>query len=141
TVLGLETRLPAFRGAVASSGSRMIIDSVHERSRWKFPDGELIPSGVENRSFPISEPQQSEWSWRLLYAGRIVPQKGVATLIKALALLPEQATLDLQGHGHDSEVRGLSTLATELGVRDRVAFSLASSRQELRDRYRAADVV
>jgi glycosyltransferase involved in cell wall biosynthesis len=35
----------------------------------------------------------------------------------------------------------LRDLATELGVADRVRFALASSREDLRDRYRSADVV
>jgi glycosyltransferase involved in cell wall biosynthesis len=139
--LGLETRLPTFSGAVANHGSRMIGESVAARSRWKFPDAEHIPAGFENRAFPISDPRQTEWSWRLLYAGRLVSQKGVATLIKALALLPEQATLDLQGHGHDVEVRNFKALAVELGLTDRIEFAMATSRRELRDRYRAADLV
>jgi glycosyltransferase involved in cell wall biosynthesis len=141
TALGLETRLPAFDQAIASNASQMISDAVEERSRWKFPDAELIPMGVENRSFPITEPSEAAWSWRLMYSGRLVPEKGVPTVIKALALLPDQATLDIVGHGHESIVRELEDLAAELGVRDRVAFAHASSRQELRDRYRAADLV
>jgi glycogen synthase len=141
TALRLETRLPAFRGTAASNASRMIEEAVEGRSRWKFPDAELIPMGVENRSFPITESRQAEWSWRVMYSGRLVPEKGVATLIKALPRLPEQATLDLVGHGHESVVREPSELAAELGVKDRVAFSMASSRQDLRDRYQGADVL
>lgn len=141
TVLGLETHLPAFRDALASNASRMIEESVESKSRWKFPDAELIPMGVENRSFPVTEPRRGEWSWRVMYSGRLVREKGVHTLIKALPLLPEEATLDLVGHGHDSMKQELSDLATELGVRDRVTFALASSRQDLRDRYRNADLV
>ena len=141
TALGLETRLPAFRGTVASNASRMIEEAIAANGRWKFPDAELVPMGVENRSFPVTEPRHADWSWRLMYSGRLVPEKGVATLVKALALLPEQATLSLLGHGPDSMVRELSDLAAELGVRDRVAFGIASSRQELRDRYAAADVL
>lgn len=139
--LGLETRLPTFRQVIASNASQMISDAVQERSRWKFPDAELIPMGVENRSFPVTEPIQTEWSWRLMYSGRLVPEKGVATVIKALALLPEQASLDIVGHGHESMLRELEDLAHELGVGDRVTFAHASSRHELRDRYRAADLV
>jgi len=141
TALGLETRLPTFQGAVASNASRMIEGAVEERSRWKFPDAELIPMGVENRSFPITQPRLGEWSWRIMYSGRLVREKGVFTLVKALPLLPEEATLDLVGHGHDSVKQELKDLAAELGVAERVAFALASSREDLRDRYRAADVV
>jgi glycogen synthase len=141
TALGLETHLPAFRGTTASNASRMIAEAVEERGRWKFPDADLIPMGVENRSFPITEPRHGAWSWRIMYAGRFVPEKGVATLIKAFALLPEQARLDLVGHGHESVIQELKGLAGEMGVADRVAFSMASSRQDLRDRYRAADLL
>lgn len=141
TALGLETRLPAFRGAIASNASRMIETAVETKSRWKFPDAELIPMGVENRSFPITEPRQAEWSWRLMYSGRLVREKGVFTLVKALPLLPEGATLDLVGHGHDSVKQELTTLAGELDVADRVTFAMASSREDLRERYRSADVV
>jgi len=141
TALGLETRLPAFRGATASNASRMIEQAVQERSRWKFPDAELIPMGVENRSFPITDPRRGEWSWRLMYSGRLVKEKGVHTIIKALPMLPQEATLDLVGHGHDSVKQELTDLAAELGVRERVRFALASSREDLRERYRAADLV
>jgi glycosyltransferase involved in cell wall biosynthesis len=141
TALRLETRLPAFRGAVASNASRMIEQTVAANSRWKFPDAELIPMGVENRTFPATEPRRGEWSWKIMYSGRLVPEKGVHTIIKALPLLPDEATIDLVGHGHDSIKQELSDLATELGVRDRVTFALASSRQDLRDRYRNADLV
>lgn len=141
TTLGLETRLPAFRGALASNASQMIERAVEERSRWKFPNAELIPMGAENRSFPITEPENRAWSWRLMYSGRLVKEKGVHTIIKALPMLPDEATLDVVGHGHDSVKQELADLAVELGVRERVQFALASSREELRDRYRAADLV
>lgn len=141
TVLGLETRLPTFNGALASSASRMIADAVDGRSRWKFPDGQLIPFGVENRDFPVTDPNPRDWSWRLLYVGRIVPEKGVATLIRALPALPAHATLTIQGHGHNSDKLGLQALAQELGVAEQVTYCPPVSRRQLRDRYRAADVV
>jgi len=141
SALGLETHLPSFQSAVASSASKMIEKAVADNSRWKFPRGELIPMGVENRSFPITEPRQREWSWRVMYSGRLVREKGVFTLVRALALLPREATLDLVGHGHDSVKQELADLASELGVADRVSFAMASSREDLRDRYRDADVV
>jgi glycogen(starch) synthase len=141
SLFGLETRMPTFDGALASNASRMIAEAVDSRSRWKFPGAQLIPFGVETRDFPITDPSSGVWSWRLLYAGRIVPEKGVATLIRAMAALPPQATLTIQGHGHASDVDALGALARELGVSDRVTYRPPTSRRELRDRYRAADVV
>ncbi len=141
TALQLETRLPSFRGALASNASRMIEESIEERGPWHFPDAELIPMGVENRSFPVTEPRQGEWSWRLMYSGRLEKVKGVHTIVKALAVLPEEATVDFVGRGDPSIKQELADLATELGVQDRVRFAVASSREDLRDRYRAADLV
>jgi len=140
-VLGLETRLPSFRTALASTASRMIADSIETHSRWKFPQAELVSLGVETRDFPVSEPEGKPWSWRILYVGRVVPHKGVATLVRALALLPPEARLDFVGHAHETQRMGLAALADELGVADRIGFSLASSREDLRQRYRSADVV
>ncbi len=140
-MLGLEARLPTFEGAVVSAASRAIDDAVASRSRWQFPTTEIVPFGVENRDFPISEPPSAPWSWRLLYVGRLVPEKGVGTLVKAVARLPREATLEVVGHGHASAVADLKALAAELGLNGRVTFSMASSRQELRSRYRGADVL
>jgi glycosyltransferase involved in cell wall biosynthesis len=56
---------------------------------------------------------------RLLFVGRFVPKKGVATAIRALALMPG-CTLDLVGDGALKEE--YSALASGLGVADRVDF-------------------
>ena len=139
--LGLETRLPTFDRALASTASRMIFEDIAESSRWKFPNAELVPIGVDTIDFPISAPSDKEWSWRILYAGRVVQQKGVFTLVRALALLPDSARLDIVGHVHETQRQELVALAEGLGVADRLAFDLARSRQELRLRYREADVL
>ena len=138
--LGLETRLPSFSGATASVASEMIRRAI-DGSRWTFPEADLVPIGVDTRHFPIGEPEVQSWDWRLLYVGRVVAEKGVATLVRALAELPATARLDVVGHAHDSERAKLEALAGELGVADRLSFALASSRADLRQRYRGADVL
>ncbi len=62
------------------------------------------------------------------YAGRLVPEKGVDTLIRALGKLPTSARLEIVGQG--PERAALERLARSLGVSDRVSFSgqLASTR-------------
>jgi glycosyltransferase involved in cell wall biosynthesis len=140
-LLGLETRLPTFRGAVASVASRMIGDSIERNGRWQFPNAALVPIGVDTRDFPVSAPEARPWSWRILYVGRVVPQKGVPTMVKALAQLPSEARLDVVGHAHPKEQQAMTDLAADHGVVDRVEFSLASSRDDLRTRYRQADLV
>jgi len=139
-LLGLETRLPTFRGATATNASRMIEESIERKSRWTFPHAGLVPIGVDTRDFPLTEPEARGWSWRMLYAGRVVAEKGVPTLIKAMPLLPE-ARLEVVGHAHPQEAEAMRALARSLGVHDRVSLGWASSRADLRERYRGADLV
>ncbi len=141
SVLGLETRLPSFEGAVASVASRMIGETIDRGGRWKFPDAELVPIGVDTRDFPVCEPQARAWNWRILYVGRVVPQKGVHTLVRSLALLPAAARLEVVGRASGPEREAMVSVAKSLGVADRVTFDVARSRQDLRRRYLEADVV
>ncbi|HAM00784.1 MAG TPA: hypothetical protein DCQ30_00925 [Acidimicrobiaceae bacterium] len=140
-ILGLETRLPRFDGALSSAASRMIAEAIHRNGRWKFPNAELIPIGVDTEDFPVSPSERRNWSWRILYVGRVVPQKGVLTLVRALALLPPAARLEIVGHAHESQRVEVEQLAADLGVADRIHFDVASSRQDLRRRYRSTDVL
>lgn len=135
----LETRLPTFSGAEVAVASQMIGDSIERTSRWKFPQASLIRMGVETRDFPVVEPVRKAWSWQLLYAGRVVPQKGVPTLVRSLVHMPE-ARLAVDGPVSSQEQDRLSALATELGVEHRLHMT-RSPRTELAGRYRAADVV
>lgn len=138
--LGLCTRLPTFEGATASVASRMIARSIEEHSRWKFPDAPVVPLGVDTREIPIQAPPEHEWSWRLVYVGRVVPDKGVPTLVRALAHLPGDATLTVIGHGSATELAAMAALADEVGAGGRVEF-VRVGRSELAARIRGADVL
>src|SRR3954469_6984064 len=72
--------------------------AVLERARRDWPDfdAEVVPPGVDGREFPYAE--GGPWGWRLLYAGRIAPEKGVDVAVAALDALPE-ASLVLAGRG------------------------------------------
>jgi glycogen(starch) synthase len=137
---GLPSRLPTFGGATATAASAMIRDTVATTSRWRFPDIAVVPMGVDTREFPLCEPRHGAWRWRLLYVGRIVEDKGVATALRALALLPGPAQLVVDGHGSPAVVTAMAALARRLGVADRVTFQ-ASPRCDLPGVYRHADVV
>lgn len=140
TLAGLETRLPTFAGATVTAASAMIRDSVAAHSQWHFKNVDVIPMGIETRDFPLAQPHPERWNWRLLYAGRLVAQKGIATAIRAMALMPAQAHLHLDGHGAPEMVEEMTRLAEEVGASDRVHFR-CSPRSELAGRYRQADVV
>jgi glycogen synthase len=141
-VMGLETRLPAFTGAEANVASRWIGEQIERNGRWKFPGAPVMPIGVDTADFPVSSVEERPWSWRLLYVGRVVPEKGVPTLVKALPLISPHARLDIVGHAHDRQRDDLMDLARSLQLAaDRISFDVASSRPDLRDRYRRADLV
>ncbi|HXN58840.1 MAG TPA: glycosyltransferase family 4 protein [Acidimicrobiales bacterium] len=138
-VMGLETRLPAFTGAEANVASRFIGDLIERNGRWKFPGAPVMPIGVDTAEFPVSSVEDRPWSWRLLYVGRVIPEKGVPTLVRSLVHMPE-ATLVVDGTVSSQERDRLTALAAELGVGHRLNLT-RSPRSELAGCYRRADLV
>jgi glycogen synthase len=138
-VMGLETRLPTFTGAEANVASRFIGELIELNGRWKFPGAPVMPIGVDTAEFPVSSVEERPWSWRLLYVGRVIPEKGVPTLVRSLVHMPE-ATLVVDGPVTNEERDKLAALADELGVGHRLHLT-RSPRSELAGRYRAADLV
>jgi glycosyltransferase involved in cell wall biosynthesis len=63
------------------------------------------------------EPVERPWGWRLIYVGRIDERKGVDLAVRALALLPDAATLTVVGGGDEEELARLEALAPEGRVR------------------------
>ena len=84
---------------------------------------------------------------RLLYAGQLIPQKGVHTAIAALGMLVQgpnglDLTLTVAGGGLDLQYQqSLRDLASRLGISDRVSFAGQIPRAELVETYAAHDVL
>jgi glycosyltransferase involved in cell wall biosynthesis len=109
-------------------------DGFRARGRWLFVssdlrrrvlDGgvaleraEVVGDGIELDRFPLAADRP--WTGRLLYAGRLSPPKGVDVAIRALALLPADATLDIVGAGDPAYEAELRALAAGLGMSHRV---------------------
>jgi glycosyltransferase involved in cell wall biosynthesis len=77
----------------------------------------------------------------ITYAGRLGPEKNIATILRALAILRDRglpARLAIAGHGSD-EAR-LKRLAGELGVAAHVGFAGTLAQDELARLLRASDV-
>lgn len=100
----------------------------------------LAPGVAEELLGATSESTPPPWGWRLLYLGRVVPQKGVDTVIQALSSLPPQATLQIVGEGDQGYRDELARLVARSGLDDRVRFSGPCRRDELAAAYRQADV-
>ena len=108
-----------------------------ERSRWQFPIATTVWSGVDRSAF-FPMPRREEWTWRLLYVGRIRRTKGLDTAITALTDLPE-AHLTVIGKGDPDYEAEVHALAAQLGVADRITWAVAASRDDLRALYADAD--
>jgi len=104
-----------------------------------LPRSAVAHPGIDDTLFRRREP--GAWGWRLLYLGRLDPRKGVHLAVEALALLPPEATLVIQGSGGADDYRDrLRESADALGVGDRVRFSTAP-REKLPEVLGAADVL
>jgi glycosyltransferase involved in cell wall biosynthesis len=109
-------------------------------SPWFYPDSTVTYNGIDHADFPVAnEPPAHPWRWRLVNVGRLDPRKGIETAVRALALLPDEAILELLPSVDDPYRGHLEKLAAQLGVSHRVRY-INATRAELRDYYAAADV-
>lgn len=102
----------------------------------------LAPSAAPPRVAPMPaevalfSPDGARAPNRLLFVGRLTAQKGVDLLLRALAELPSNVSLDVVGDGVEAEA--LRRLAASLGVAPRVRWHPPVPQQRLVDFYRAA---
>lgn len=111
-------------------------------ARWPLDDLALVPHGVDTTDFPPVAPEDADrtWSGRLLYAGRVAPEKDVVTAVRALDHL-DAVRLDVLGPpvpGEQARIRGE---ARRLGVEDRVRLHGAVDAAALRRAYLRADAL
>jgi glycosyltransferase involved in cell wall biosynthesis len=108
----------------------------------------VLPCGVDVDLFtpagPAAPPRTARH--RLVSVGRLVPRKGLDTVLRALAVLPDTELLVAGGRpagklAADPEARRLRQLAARLGVADRVQLLGAVPRTELPPLLRSADAV
>ncbi|MGV3760626.1 MAG: glycosyltransferase, partial [Actinomycetota bacterium] len=114
--LGVPCTLPD----ISEAGSFLFVSRATEatalaRARWRFPSRAVVWSGIDRRTYPPVPAAPRPWSWRLVTTGRFDPRKGFETAIRALPLLPAEATLACWGRGGDEERARLERLAHELG--------------------------
>ncbi|HET6908280.1 MAG TPA: glycosyltransferase family 4 protein [Mycobacteriales bacterium] len=142
TVAGVPTRLPQLTEAHFNFVSAYTRDRAAASTPFRVGDAPIVHPGIDTDDFPItgSAAVPDQWDWRLLYVGRVTPDKGVATAVLALQALPDRATLDIVGDGEPAYVESLRRLAVDLHMTDRVRFDRCS-RSELAARYEAADAV
>jgi glycosyltransferase involved in cell wall biosynthesis len=106
----------------------------------------IVPCGVDLERFcPAAAPPVRRPRVRIVWVGRLVERKGVATIIEAIARVPGTELVvaggpALAGLGGDPEHRRLAALAAELGVADRVRFAGRAGREQAAELLRSADI-
>lgn len=73
------------------------------------------------------------------YIGRLVPEKGIADLMRAFALLPDETRLRVVGGGPERDA--LVALANTLQIADRVEFIGQVASTDMPSQYAALDVL
>jgi glycosyltransferase involved in cell wall biosynthesis len=100
----------------------------------------LAPGVARSFVTPLQPPRNEPWRGRLLYLGRVVEQKGVATAVEALPHLRD-TTLRIVGDGDREYREALEQLARSLGVTERVRFEPAAPRARVPELLREADAL
>ncbi len=127
--------------------SRVIALTHHEASRLETlgVDADriaVIPNGVDLAEFGEPPARTDHAGVTVLFVGRLDPsQKGLEFLVRALARLPASADVHLRLVGEDwGGLANVRALASQLGVRDRIALIGSLSRAELLQEYARSDL-
>ncbi len=136
----------AARGMIARDASALLALSRAQKEIYEeagFPASKLfvIPNFVDPYFLEEGVERPSHEFKKILYVGRLSPEKGLDTLMKAYAIersLHPGLTLALAGTG--PHLQALRSLAGELGILEGVEFLGKLSYRETREVYRRASI-
>lgn len=102
-------------------------------------DTAVASSGIASTF--VSPGPTHPWEWRLLFIGRLHPDKGIEDAVCCLAHLPAKATLTIAGSWDPRDETGLEALVDELGVRSRVRILGRQPPETVAELYRTSDAL
>ena len=103
---------------------------------------EMVPNGVDLQRFCPTAASRQNGALRVLFAGRLVRQKGADYLIRAVEQLIRnaQADIELVIVGDGPEEPALRQLTQQLSLTQRVHFAGWVGRDDMPGHYRSADL-
>lgn len=129
-----------YRRAIAAVPANFGAARLLRRQGWKGPafivpqlGTELLAAGPRSR-IPVD-------AFSVGYVGRLVPEKGVADLIRAVAKLPSTESVELKVVGSGPDEGSLRSLAKETGVSTQVRFLGALPHTEVLSALKEIDVL
>jgi len=129
----LERRLLAAADAVIAVSHSLA--SEYGALGWQMPAPVVIPNGVDE-AFYASDPGAARQAGRILFAGRLCPQKGCDLALRAFReLLPTFPALRLRVAGTGAWEQAYRNLARRLGIGDRVHWLGWLAPAALREEY------
>jgi D-inositol-3-phosphate glycosyltransferase len=142
-------RLEASVGRQVDAVIATCSDEVRELATYEVPPDRIfvVPCGVDGDRFRATGPVARRGRRpRVLTVGRLVPRKGVETVIAAMPFVADAELVIAGGPdpdllSHDAEAGRLHALANEHRVADRVVFLGRTSHQDVPALMRSADVV
>lgn len=117
--------------------SQAVCAELHRQAGIPVENLRVVYNGVEvDRFVPRSIGSGPKRGLSILYAGSLVPHKGVHTAIQAIGLLAEKGELDgtsltIVGSGNPEYEQGLRRMVAEKSLEDKVWFWPRVSREEM----------
>ena len=136
--LAAKTRSAAFAACISAFARDQLRALAPDQPADKFP---IVRMGVDVERFPGSaqeREQRTDGPLRVLFVGRLVPEKAPDVVLRAVAAVAGPVEVVLVGQGPLREK--LDALVAELGLGDRVRLVGAVGQDELPAWYRWADV-
>jgi glycosyltransferase involved in cell wall biosynthesis len=105
-----------------------------------LPDVLFLPNAVEPSAFRQHRAEPAG-RFRMLFAGRLEPVKGIPVLLEAMAMLAERhPEVELQLAGVGSREQEYRAIAARLGLAGQVTFLGRTPRAEMADRFAESDL-